>query len=59
MNERTYTVAVVGATGLVGTEIVNLLAEREFPVGELYCYASERSAGGTAGERAIDVDLLG
>jgi aspartate-semialdehyde dehydrogenase len=36
---------VVGATGLVGAEIVLLLDERRFPVGELLLYASERSAG--------------
>jgi len=58
VSERTYGVAVVGASGQVGTEIVNLLDQREFPVGELRCYASERSAGGTTGERAIPVDLL-
>ena len=40
-----FRVAVVGATGLVGAEIVSLLAERSFPVGELFLYASERSAG--------------
>ncbi len=37
--------AVLGATGLVGREIVNLLEEREFPVSDLYLYASENSAG--------------
>jgi aspartate-semialdehyde dehydrogenase len=53
-----YSIAVVGATGLVGGEILNLLREREFPLGELRCYASERSVGGGAGEREAPVDLL-
>ena len=39
------TVAVVGATGAVGRTIVRILAEREFPVGELRLLASGRSAG--------------
>ncbi len=38
-------VAVVGATGLVGTEMLNVLLERKFPVSELIPVASERSAG--------------
>ena len=40
-----YTVAVVGATGLVGRTMVKVLEERSFPVGELVLLASERSAG--------------
>ena len=38
-------VAVVGATGLVGTEMLTVLAERNFPVTELIPVASERSKG--------------
>ena len=38
-------VAVVGATGLVGSTILQVLAERDFPVGTLTLLASERSAG--------------
>jgi len=38
-------VAVVGATGLVGTKMLQVLAERNFPVGELVPVASERSVG--------------
>lgn len=41
----TYRVAVLGATGAVGTEILQLLAQRQFPVGELRLLASPRSAG--------------
>src|SRR3954453_13327559 len=40
-----YRVGVLGATGLVGTTILELLADREFPVAELRPLASERSAG--------------
>lgn len=40
-------VAVVGATGMVGRKILEILEEREFPVEKLYPFASERSAGKT------------
>ena len=40
-----YRVGVLGATGLVGTTILELLADREFPIAELRPLASERSAG--------------
>src|SRR5512135_3107530 len=40
-----YVVAVVGATGAVGVEMVSILEERDFPVSELKLYASERSEG--------------
>jgi aspartate-semialdehyde dehydrogenase len=40
-----YKVGVLGATGLVGTTILELLAARDFPVAELRPLASERSAG--------------
>lgn len=40
-------VAVVGATGLVGTKMLQVLAERNFPVDELIPVASERSVGKT------------
>src|SRR5690606_35658206 len=45
MSKR-YKVAVVGATGAVGETMLAILAERNFPVGELVALASERSAGG-------------
>jgi aspartate-semialdehyde dehydrogenase len=38
-------IAVVGATGLVGTEILKVLEERNFPLTELYLVASEKSKG--------------
>lgn len=40
-----YKIAVVGATGNVGREIMNVLSEREFPVAEMHALASARSAG--------------
>ena len=40
-----YRVAVVGATGAVGREMLTTLAEREFPADEVIGLASERSAG--------------
>ena len=43
--KNTYVVAVVGATGTVGKELVEILEERGFPVGELVPLASERSEG--------------
>ena len=42
-----YVVAVVGATGAVGTEMIEVLEERKFPVARLVPLASTRSAGGT------------
>ena len=45
MSEGGYTVAVVGATGAVGREMVDTLAVRGFPVGRLRVLASARSAG--------------
>ena len=42
---KTYTVAVLGATGAVGQEMIKILAERNFPVGKLVPLASARSAG--------------
>ena len=42
---KTYTVAVLGATGLVGGTILSVLESRNFPVGKLLPLASARSAG--------------
>jgi len=42
---RKYNVAVVGATGVVGTEMISTLERRNFPVKELILLASERSLG--------------
>ncbi|MBD1556109.1 aspartate-semialdehyde dehydrogenase [Vibrio sp. S9_S30] len=42
-----FNVAILGATGAVGETILEVLKEREFPVGELHLLASERSEGKT------------
>jgi aspartate-semialdehyde dehydrogenase len=47
MTRQPLTVAVVGATGVVGRTMIQVLNEREFPVGELRLLASGRSAGRT------------
>ena len=55
-----YRVGVLGATGAVGSTILEILAQREFPVGELVPFASERSAGKPVrfGEREIPCAAL-
>lgn len=56
-------VGVVGATGLVGTMIREILAERNFPIGQLRLFASARSAGkeidGVVVEDAATADYAG
>ncbi|MBA2718327.1 MAG: aspartate-semialdehyde dehydrogenase [Chloroflexi bacterium] len=47
MTRKSFTVAVVGATGVVGRTMIQVLHERGFPVGQLRLLASERSAGRT------------
>ena len=42
---KRYNVTVLGATGAVGREMLKVLEERQFPVGELRCLASARSVG--------------
>jgi len=42
---REYEVAIVGATGLVGQEFIRVLVQRNFPVGSIHLFASDRSAG--------------
>ena len=57
MNMKTYTVAVLGATGAVGQEMIRILEERNFPVGKLVPLASARSAGKTLKFRGEDVTI--
>lgn len=57
MKQKSYNVAVVGATGVVGREIVKILEERDFPVGELVLLASERSEGEKINFRGEDVTV--
>lgn len=52
-----YTVAVVGATGAVGTEILAILQERKFPVERVCPLASSKSAGGEVSFRGDDVKV--
>lgn len=40
-----YRVAVVGATGMVGRKMLEVIEERKFPIDELYLFASKKSAG--------------
>jgi len=40
-----YRIAVAGATGNVGREMLNILAEREFPIDDIVALASRRSLG--------------
>ena len=54
---KTYTVAVLGATGAVGQEMIKILQERNFPVGKLVPLASARSAGKTLTFRGEDVTI--
>jgi aspartate-semialdehyde dehydrogenase len=42
-----FNVAVVGATGMVGETMLDILAQRRFPVAKLHALASERSLGKT------------
>jgi aspartate-semialdehyde dehydrogenase len=53
MDSRRYRVAVVGATGQVGTLMLELLRGREFPASEIVPFASERSVG-----RGLDDGLV-
>ena len=52
---KTYNVAVVGATGAVGNEMIETLEQRKFPVGNLCLLASERSAGTSLSFKGRDV----
>ena len=54
---KLYTVAVLGATGAVGQEMMKILEERDFPVGKLVPLASARSAGKTLKFKGQDVTI--
>lgn len=43
--KKRFNIAVVGATGMVGRKMLEVLAERDFPIDNLYLFASSRSAG--------------
>jgi aspartate-semialdehyde dehydrogenase len=55
MGDSSYRVGVLGATGAVGSTILEILHQREFPVSEVVPFASERSAGKTV--RFGDADV--
>lgn len=52
-------VAVVGATGLVGTKMIQVLAERNFPVTELVPVASEKSVGKEVSYKGKNYKVVG
>ena len=54
---KEYTVAVLGATGAVGQEMIRILQERNFPVGTLLPLSSARSAGKTVRFRGEEVTV--
>jgi aspartate-semialdehyde dehydrogenase len=58
---KKYDVAVVGATGVVGEAMLEILAQRKFPVNRVYPLASERSAGKRVpfGDTYLTVEDLG
>ncbi len=55
--KESYVVAVVGATGAVGEEMVSILEERSFPVRELRLFASERSRGKKMAFRGDEITI--
>jgi len=52
---KQYRVAILGASGAVGQEMMKILAERSFPVGELHLLASARSAGKVVSWQGQDI----
>src|SRR5690606_41807709 len=57
MNAREPVVAVVGATGAVGVEIVRCLEQRKFPLAKLMLLSSARSAGKTMTFRGVTLTV--
>jgi aspartate-semialdehyde dehydrogenase len=55
---RSLRIAVVGATGLVGRTILQILEERNFPVAELFPVASEKSVGSFVKFNGVDVEVM-
>lgn len=53
-----YNIAILGATGLVGQHLIELLEQRDFPVNELFPLASSRSAGTSVNFRGKKVKVL-
>ena len=53
-----YNVAVLGATGLVGQHLIEILEQRDFPVAQLFPLASSRSAGGSVTFKGKKITVL-
>lgn len=57
---RKYNVAVVGASGAVGKETLEILAERKFPINKIFAIASDRSLGKKVsfGDESLHIDMM-
>src|SRR5690606_23893489 len=55
ISDSGFSVAIVGATGQVGTVMREILAERDFPIAELRLFSSARSAGRTIEYGGVEV----
>jgi aspartate-semialdehyde dehydrogenase len=53
--DRKYNVAILGATGMVGQQFIQILQERKFPISNLKLFASDRSAGKVINFNGIDI----
>ena len=53
-----FDVAVLGATGLVGQQILEILAQRDFPIANLYPLASKRSVGKSVEYKGKEIDVI-
>ena len=55
-----YNIAIVGATGIVGESLLEILSSRNFPINEIYAVASEKSRGFKAkyGDNLVTVQAL-
>ncbi len=60
MEHKRYVIAIAGATGNVGREMLNILAERDFPVAAVHALASRRSQGReiSFGDKTLKVSAL-
>ena len=54
---KKYKVAILGATGAVGREMMKVLAERDFPIEELHLLASARSVGQAVHWKGHDIPV--
>ncbi len=57
MNNKKYNVAVIGATGNAGNNTLKILAERNFPISEIYAIASEKSLGKKVSFKDKDIQV--